>query len=162
MVMGYRVELAQLRDAQVQAVEAQMKEEDMVPAIEGVQSVLMEDWSDDYANSDHWRKYWNAVSAPSDDDWPKGLTEDGDKLFLKDKLLVSKNWVEDLIDRWHNAQLMHPGRDKLQKDLESRFLSPPRCYAVLNRFCKACAVCRATTHPNRSNAGNPVYTCDGI
>ena len=36
-----------------------MKEEDMVRAIEGVQSVLMEDWSDDYANSDHWLKYWN-------------------------------------------------------------------------------------------------------
>ena len=56
VVMGSRVELAQVRDAKVQAVEAQMKEEDMVRAIEGVQSVLMEDWSDDYANSDHWLK----------------------------------------------------------------------------------------------------------
>ena len=88
MVMGSRAELAQVRDAKVQAVEAQMKEEDMVRAIEGVRSILMEDWSDDYANSDHWLKYWNAVSAPSDDDWQEGLTEDGDKLFLKDKLLV--------------------------------------------------------------------------
>ena len=34
-----------------------MKEEDMVRAIEGVQSVLMEDWSDDSANSDNWLKY---------------------------------------------------------------------------------------------------------
>ena len=38
-------ELAQFRDAKVQAVEAQRKEEDMVRAIEGVQSVLMQDWS---------------------------------------------------------------------------------------------------------------------
>ena len=66
--------------------------------------------------------------------------------------------MEDLIDHWHNAQLMHPGRDKLQKDLESRFLFPPGYYAVLNRYCKACAICRATKHPDRSTAGNPVYT----
>ena len=57
VVMGSRAELAQVRDAKVQAVEAQMKEEDMVRAIEGVQSVLMEGWSDDYANLDHWLKY---------------------------------------------------------------------------------------------------------
>ena len=119
----------------------------MVRAIEGVQS----DWSEDYANSDHWLKYWNAVSARSDDEWPEGLTEDGDKLFLRDKLLVAENRLEDLIDHSHNAQLMHLGRDKLQKDLESRFLFPPDYYAVLNRYCKACAVCRATKHPNRSS-----------
>ena len=70
MVMGSRAGLAPVRDAKVQAVEAQRKEEDMVRAIGGVQSVLMEDWSDDDGNSDHWLKYWNAVSAPSDDDWP--------------------------------------------------------------------------------------------
>ena len=46
--------------------------------------------------------------------------DDGDKLFLKDKLLVPENRVEDLIDHWHNGQLMHPGLDKLQKDLEYR------------------------------------------
>ena len=27
------------------------------------------------------------MSAPSNDDWPEGLTEDRDNLFLKDKLL---------------------------------------------------------------------------
>ena len=43
VVMGSRSELAQVGDAKVQAVEAQMKEEDKVRAIEGVQSVLMED-----------------------------------------------------------------------------------------------------------------------
>ena len=156
LVMGSRAELAQVPDAKVQAVEAQRREEDMVRAIEGVQSVLMEDWSDDYATSDRWLKHWNAVSAPSDVDWPEELTEDGDKLFLKDKLLVPDNRVEDLIDHWHNAQFMHPGRDKLQKDFESRFLFPSGYYAVLNGYCKACAVCRATKDPNRSTAGNPV------
>ena len=65
-VMGSRAELAQVRDAKVQAEEAQMKEEDMVRAIEGVQSVVMEDWSDDYVNSNHWLKYWNAVSGRRD------------------------------------------------------------------------------------------------
>ena len=136
VVMGSCAELAQARDAKVQAVEAPMKEEDLVLAIEGVQSFLMEDWSDDYANSGHWLKYSNVVSAPSEDDWPVGLTEDGDKIFFKDKLLVPGNRVEDLIDHWHNGQLMHSGRAKLQKDLESR---------------------PTTKHPNRSTAGSPVY-----
>ena len=113
LVMGSRAELAQARDARVQVVEAQIKQEDMVRAIEGVQSVLMEDWSNDYANSDHSPKHWNAMRAPSDDFWPDGLTEDGDKLFLKDKLLVPESRVEDLIHHWENAQLMHAGRDKL-------------------------------------------------
>ena len=52
VVMGSRAELAQVRDAKVQAVEAQMMEEDMVQAMEGVQSALIEDWSNDYAKSD--------------------------------------------------------------------------------------------------------------
>ena len=86
------------------------------------------------------------------------MTEDGDKLFLKDKLLVPKKQVEDLIDHWHNTQLMHAGQKNLQKDLELRFLFPPGYYAVLNRYCKACAVCRATKHPNPSTAENPVCT----
>ena len=127
-------------------------------AIEGVQSVLREDWSDDYPTSDHWLKYLSAVSAPFDEDWPGGLTEDGDRLSLKDKVLVPETWLEDLIHHWHDAQLMHPGREKLQKDMESRVLFPPGYYAVLNRYFKACAVCRTTRNPNRSTSRNRVYT----
>ena len=84
------------------------------------------------------------MSAPSDDEWPEGLTEDGDKLFLKDKLLVPESLMEELIDHWHNAQLMHPGRDKMQQDLEWRFKFPPGYYATLDKYCSDCAVCRAT------------------
>ena len=42
-MMGSSAEVAQVRHANLQALEAQVKEEDMVRAIEGVQSVLMED-----------------------------------------------------------------------------------------------------------------------
>ena len=126
--------------------------------VELVRSVLTEDWSDDYVASDHWSKYWNAVSAPSDDEWPEGLTEDGDKLFLKDKLLVPENRMEELIDHWHNARLMHPGRDKMQQDLEWRFKFPPGYYALLDKYCSDCAVCWATKSPIHSTAGSPVYT----
>ena len=98
------------------------------------------------------------MSAPSDDEWPEGLTEDGEKLFLKDKLLVPGNQMEELIDHWHNAQLMHPGRDKMQQDLEWRFKFPPGYYALLDKYCSDCAVCRATKSPNHSTAGSPVYT----
>ena len=155
---GPSAELAQVRDTKVQALEAQTVEEAMVRAIEGVQSVSMEDWSDGYATSDHWLKYSNTVSAPCNNDLPEGLPEDADKLFLKDKVLVPENRPEDVIQHWHNAQWMRPGRNKLQNYFESSFLFPPGYYTVLNRYCKACAVCRATKHPNGSTAGNPVYT----
>ena len=81
-----------------------------------------------------------------------------DKLLFSDKLLVAKKRGEDLIDNWHNAQLMHLGREKLQKDSQSRFLFTPGYYAFLNRYCKACAVCRATKDFNRSTAENSLYT----
>ena len=158
VVLANCTDLAKFRGARVQAIREETLEQWMVAPVELVKSVLTEDWSDDYAASEHWSKYWNAVSAPSDDEWPEGLTEDGDKLFLKDKLLVPENRVEELIDHWHNAQLMHPGRDKMQQDLEWRFKFPPGYYAILDRYCSDCAVCRATKSPNHSTAGNPVYT----
>ena len=158
VVMANCTHLAKFRGAHVQAIREETLEQLMVAPVELVRSVLTEAWSDDYAASDHWSKYWNAVSAPSDDEWPEGLTEDGDKVFLKDKLLVPENGMEELIDDWHNAQLMHPGRDKMQQDLEWRFKFPPGYYALLDRYCSDCAVCRATKSPNHSTAGNPVYT----
>ena len=158
VVMANRTDLAKFRGARVQAIREETLVKWMVAPVELVRSVLTEDWSDDYAASEHWSKYWNAVSAPSDDEWPEGLTEDGDKLFLKDKLLVPENRVEELIDHWHNAQLRHPGRDKMQQDLEWRFKFPPGYYAILDRYCSDCAVCRATKSPNHSTAGNQVYT----
>ena len=158
VVMANRTDLAKFRGARVQAIREKTLEHWMVAPVELVRSVLTEDWSDDYAASEHWSKYWNAVSAPSDDEWPEGLTEDGDEFFLKDKLLVPENRVEELIDHWYNAQLMHPGRDKMQQDLEWRFKFPPGYYAILDRYCSDCAVCRATKSPNYSTAGNPVYT----
>ena len=158
VVMANRTDLAKFRGARVQAIREETLEQWMLAPVELVRSVLTDNWSDDYAASEHWSKYWNAVSAPSDDEWPEGLTEDGDKLFPKDKLLVPENRVEELIDHWHKAQLMHPGRDKMQQDLEWRFKFPPGYYAILDRYCSDCAVCQATKSPNHTTAGNPVYT----
>ena len=100
------------------------------------------------------------MSAPSDDEWPESFTEDGDKLSLNDKLLVLKSWVEALIDHCHNAQLMHPGGDKMQRDLQWRFEFPPGYYAILNRYCNDCAVCTATKRPDHSTAGDPGLCSD--
>ena len=55
VLMGSSAELAHVRDAKVQAVEAEKKEEDNVPAIEGVHLVLIEEGRDDYATSVHWK-----------------------------------------------------------------------------------------------------------
>ena len=141
VVMANRTDLAKFRGARVKAIPEEALEQLMVAHVELVRSVLTVDWSDDYAASDHWSKYWNAVSARSDDEWPEGVTEDG-----------------ELIDHWHNAQLMHPGRDKMQQDPEWRFKFPPGYYALLDKYCSNCAVCWATKSPNHFTAGNPVYT----
>ena len=158
VVMAKRTDLAKFRGAPVQAIREETLEQWMVAPVELVRSVLTEDLLDDYAASEHWSRYWNAVSTPSENEWPEGLTEDGNKLFLKDKLLVPEKRMEELIDHWHNAQLMHPGRDKMQQDLEGRFKFPPGYYAILDKYCSDCAVCRAMKSPNYSTAGNPVYT----
>ena len=158
VVMANCTDLAKFRGARVQAIREETLEQWMAAPVEQIRSVLTEDWSDDYAASGHWSRYWNAVSAPSDDEWPEGLTEDGDKLFLKDKLLVPENRMEELIDHWHNAGLMHPGRDKMQQDLEWRFKFPPGYYAIMDKYCSDCTVCRATKSPNHSTARNSVYT----
>ena len=96
VVMANSTDLAKFRGALVQAFREETLEQWMVAPVELVRSVLTEDWSDDYAASEHLSKYWNAVSAPSDDEWPEGLTEDGDKLFLNDKLFVPENRMEEL------------------------------------------------------------------
>ena len=157
VVMANRTDLAKFRDARAQAIREETLEQWMVAPVELVRSVLTEDWSDDYTASEHWSRYWHAVSALSDDEWPEGLTEEGEKFFLKDKLLVPENRMEELIDHWHNAQLRHPGRDKMQQDLEWRFKFPPGYYAILDKYCSDCAVCRATRSPNHSMAVNLVY-----
>ena len=158
VVMANRTDLAKFGGARVQAIREETLKQWMAAPVELVRSVLTEDWSDDYAAADHSSRYWNAVSAPSDDEWPEGLTEDGDKLFLKDKLLVPENRMEELIDHWHNAQLMQSGRDKMQQDLEWRYKFPAGYYAILDKYRSDCAVCRATKSTNHSTAGSPVYT----
>ena len=66
--------------------------------------------------------------------------------------------MQELGYHWHNAQLMHAVGDKMQEDLEWRFKFPPGYYAILDKYCSNCAVCRATKSPNNSTAGNPVCT----
>ena len=98
VVMASKAELSQRQDARVGVLMEETLDECLMAPIEYVESVLMEDWFEDYAAWEHWNRYWRAMSVPSDDEWPKGSTEDGDKLFLNDKLLVPENWVEALID----------------------------------------------------------------
>ena len=157
LMMVSCAELAELRVANVQAVEVQMKKGHIFRATKGLESVLVEDWSDDYANSDAWLKYWNAVGAPFGNDSPKALTEDRDKCFRKEKLLRPENGMQDRIGHWYSAQSMHPGQDRLERHLELRIWSQPGYYVLPNRYLKACPVCRATKHPNWLTAGNLMY-----
>ena len=65
--------------------------------------------------------------------------------------------LEALIDHWHKAQLMHPGRNKMQRDPEWKFECPPGYDAIRNCDWNIYVVCRVTTSPERTTAWNPVY-----
>ena len=64
VVMASKAELSQRRDGRVRVLMEETLEEFLMAPIEYVGSVLMEDWSEDFAASEHWNKYWNAVSVP--------------------------------------------------------------------------------------------------
>ena len=68
VVMASKAELSQRRDARVGVLMEEILEECLMAPVEYVESVLMEDWSQDSAASEHWNKYWNAVSVPSGDE----------------------------------------------------------------------------------------------
>ena len=68
VVMASKAELNHRRDARVRVLMEETLEECLMAPIESVESVLLKDWSEDYAASEHWVKYWNTVSAPSDDE----------------------------------------------------------------------------------------------
>ena len=158
VVIASKAELRQRRDAGVRVLMEEALEESLMARIEYVELVLMQDWPEDCVSSEQWNKYWNAVSDPSDDEWPKGLTEDGDKLILNDKLFVRVIWVEAPMDDWHNPHPMLPGRNKMQRDLQCRFEFPPGYYAILNRYSNDCAMYRAIKCQNTSTAMISVYT----
>ena len=85
VLMASKAELSQRQGAAVPVLMEETSEKCLMAPIKCVESVLMEDLLEDYAAAEHWSKYWNAVSAPSDDEWPEGLTEDEDKLLLNDR-----------------------------------------------------------------------------
>ena len=57
MVMALKAELSQRQDARVRVLTEETLEECLMAPIEYVESVLMEDWSEDYAASEHWNGY---------------------------------------------------------------------------------------------------------
>ena len=60
VVMTNSTDLAKFWGARVQAIREEILEQLMVAPVGLVRSVLTEDWSDDYAASEHWSRYWNA------------------------------------------------------------------------------------------------------
>ena len=114
LVMAFKADLSQRGDAPVCVLREQTLAKGLMAPIEYVKSVLMEDWSEDYSASKHCDKYGRALSAPWDDEWPEPFAEDRNKFFLKDQHLVPENRVKALIDPFHEAQPMHPGRDQMR------------------------------------------------
>ena len=57
VVMASKAALSQRQDAPVRVSMEETEKECLMAPIEYVESVLMEDWSENYAASVHWNKY---------------------------------------------------------------------------------------------------------
>ena len=118
VVMANRTDLAKFQGALVQAIREEALEQWMVAPVELVRSVLTEDWSDDYAASEHWSKYWNAVSAPSDDEWPVAMD-----VFAMPEVTVEGETYDCVIlavNRHSGYIVAVPGKKSKKKDKKDK------------------------------------------
>jgi hypothetical protein len=116
-------------------------------------SCIAENWDEDYAKSEFWSQQWEAGSKPESElAWPAGLRVDDGKLFVYDKLLIPESRMDQVIQEWHDQQLLHPGEEKMRVDMFQRFQFPPGFYKALKAVCGPCQVCQAVKPPNRSRA----------
>ena len=83
----------------------------------------------------------------------------GQPRLMPGKLATLNHWqrsttISELRSSWASASII---RVKYECMPNSRDHCTPGYYAVLNRYCKVCAVCRATKHQNQSTARISVH-----
>ena len=123
------------------------------------ESCLQDDWTDDYAKSEAFAAEYRAVTDPDDGQkWPKGLTEEGGKLYRNGKLLVPESRVLELCEAWHH-HMMHPGVKKQALDMQRRFdIDQIGLYTAIKKVRKGCSVCQACNPDNRNVKGEAQWT----
>ena len=123
------------------------------------ESCLQDGWTDDYAKSEAFEAEYRAVTDPDDGQkWPKGLTEEGGKLYRNGKLLVPESGVLELCEAWHH-HMMHPGVKKQALDMQRRFEIDQIClYNAKKKVSRGCSVCQACNPDNRNVKGEAQWT----
>ena len=118
------------------------------------QSCLREDWTSNYADSEAWAQYYKVISSPEDDEeWPRGLSIEYDKMFWNGKPLVPESRAKDILHEWHQ-ELMHPSAARQWEDMEPRILFPDGAGELLNKVKSPCQVCVPCNPANYSLAGD--------
>ena len=123
------------------------------------ESCLQDDWTDDYAKSEAFEAEYRAVTDPDDGQkWPKGLTEEDDKLSWNGKLLVPESRVLELCEAWRH-HMMHPGVTKHALDMQRRFeIDQISLYSAIKKVRKGFWVCQACNPDNRNDKDEAQWT----
>ena len=142
------------RDQLISAIRIAELDQEAV-TISVIESCLSENWDSDYRKSQHFRDYYMIAmnEAGKSAEWPRGLRLEAGKLFVDHRLVVPESRMEQLAAQWHEIQLLHPGQDKMYRDMQSRFLMPPTARKIISQACSLCPVCQACSWPNRSRQG---------
>ena len=83
---------------------------------------LKEDSMFDYAESEAWAQCYKMICSPEDDEeWPRGLSFEHEKMLLNGKQLILESPAKALLDKWHQ-KLMHPSAAEQRKDMETRYV----------------------------------------
>ena len=103
--------------------------------------ILFYNWTTNYARSEAFQSKYHAVTDSEDEQKrPKGLTEEGSKLYRHRRPLVPQSAVVELCEAWHH-HMMHPSVEKQASDMQRRFkIREIGLYNAIKQVKKGCLV----------------------
>ena len=116
---------------------------------------LAEDGDKDYATSHFWAIHWEASSKPESElAWPADPHVHHRKLFIFEKMLMQATCMDQVVQEWHDRQLLHLVLQKMRLEMKRRLEFPSGFCKTLKGVCGSCKVCQAVQLPKKSQAGN--------
>jgi hypothetical protein len=119
-------------------------------------SVFHADWPMAYAASDTWKDTWQECHASdTSTPWPLGVQLRGNQkqfMYKDGRLCVPESLALPLVKEWHENALGHVGKDKMAKDLNTRFIVG-NLNDLISKVRSGCQLCQACEKPNWSGIG---------
>ena len=123
------------------------------------QTSNQDDWTDDFAKSEAFDSQHRALTDPEfGQKWPKGLSEEDDKLYRNGRLLVPESRMLELCEAWYH-HMMHPRVKKQALDMQRRFeIDKMGLYNAIKQVKKGCSVCQDCNPDNQNVRGEAQWT----